>query len=167
MITTLASVKIQADLYTRAEEGAPETTDAGVLGDVWLDNDADSATYGKTYELTVITPAAGATPASYTWSLLTRDDARIIRTIPRAEKDYLAIRGIPFELDDDEITIIYPESSDYDAAEMVCYLCELGSYQGRGEKSESVGDRSVTHDDKVYGYPRSIVGTIEQYSRPK
>lgn len=159
-ITTKAFVKILADLYTRSESGAPTTSSAGSLGDVWLDNNSASATYGNTYELTSITSG----PTTYVWTLITRDDARIAIAITRAEKDYLAIRGIPFELSTDATPVdVYPTGSDYTAAEMVCYLCGYGVYQGRGEKSESIGDRSATHDDKIHGYPRSIVGTIKRY----
>lgn len=159
-ITTLAYVKILADLYTRADTGAPTTASVGVLGDVWLDNSSTSATYGNTYELTSITTG----PTTYVWTLITRDDARISIAITKAEKDYLAIRGIAFELSEDTVPVdVYPDGSDYTAAEMVCYLCGYGVYQGRGEKSESLGDRSATHDDKIHGYPRSIVGTIKRY----
>ena len=162
-ITTLAYVKILGDLYTRAEtSGSPTSSSVGVLGDIWLNNKPTDASYGKTYELTAIT---GTSPNfSYTWTELTRDDAKINITLARAEKDYLSIRGIPFEVSPtDGTTIIYPTNSDYTAAEMVCYLCNYAQYQGRGQKSEGLGDRSETHDDKIQGYPLSIVGTIERY----
>jgi len=162
-ITTLAYVKILADLYTRAEtSGDPTSASVGVLGDIWLNNKPTDANYGKTYELTAIT---GTAPSlSYTWTLQTRDDAKINIALGRAEKDYLAIRGIPFDTVDDEgVTTVYPDQADYTAAEMVCYLCNYAQYQGRGNKSESIGDRSETHDDKLRGYPVSIVGTIDRY----
>jgi hypothetical protein len=184
-ITTLASVKIMADLFTRAETTDPTTASVGVLGDIWLNNDPSDANYGKTWELTAIT---GTAPAlSYTWTLQTSDDAKINRMLARVEQDYLAIRGIPFMLKIDyeydratnrpwesdlyptytSYQSIYPTQSDQVAAEMVCYLLNYGQYQGRGEKSESIGDRSTTHDDKIFGYPRSIVGTIERYQSTK
>jgi hypothetical protein len=160
MITNKALVKILADLYTRSETGAPTTASVGALGDIWLDNSSTSETYGNTYELTSITTG----PTTYVWTLLTRDDARIDISIARAEKDYLAIRGTSFELSTDTVPVdVYPDGADSTAAEMVCYLCGYGVYQGRGEKSESLGDRSATHDDKIHGYPRSIVGTIKRY----
>jgi len=160
-ITTLYAVKVSASLFTRAETADPTTATVGVLGDILINSDSGDANYGATWELTAIT---GTVPSlSYTWTRLTGDDARILAKIARAESDYLAIRGIPFELDTDEVTIIYPASASDVAAEMVCYLLNLGQYQGRGEKAESMGDRSATHDDKIHGYPRSIVGTIARY----
>lgn len=161
-ITTLAYVKILADLYTRAETGAPTTASVGAVGDIWLDNSSTSATYGKTYECTAINDGP---PVTYTWTLLTRDDAKIEIAIDRAEKDYLSIRGIDFETADDGVSPDYPDGADYTAAEMVCYLNSYGTYQGRGEKSESMGDRNAAHDDKLRGYPLSIVGTIERFQR--
>lgn len=180
-ITTLAAVKIMADLFTRAETTDPTTASVGVLGDIWLNNDSADANYGATWELTAIT---GTVPAlSYTWTRLTADDAKITKMLARVEQDYLAIRGIPFTLKIDyehdratnrpwetdpyptytDYQAIYPAQADQVAAEMVCYLLNYGQYQGRGEKSESLSDRSATHDDKICGYPRSIVGTIERY----
>lgn len=163
-ITTLYAVKVMADLFTRTATADPTTATVGVLGDILINADSTDANYGKTWELTSIT---GTAPSlSYNWTLLTADDARINLKIPRAEVDYLAIRGIPFEMSDDTVPVtVYPDSAEDVAAEMVCYLLNYGQYQGRGEKSESLSDRSVTHDDKIHGYPRSIVGTIDRYQR--
>jgi len=166
-ITTLVYVKILADLYTRSEvSGSPTSASVGVLGDIWLNNKPADTNQGKTYELTAIT---GTSPNfSYTWTELTRDDAKINITIARAEKDYLTIRGIPFDtVDDLGVTTSYPTNSDYIAAEMVCYLCNYAQYQGRGQKSEALGDRSESHDDKICGYPLSIVGTIDRFQSVK
>lgn len=161
-ITTLYAVKVSASLFTRAESADPTTATVGVLGDILINSDSGDANYGATWELTAIT---GTVPSlSYTWTRLTGDDARILAKIARAEHDYLAIRGIPFELSEDAIPVtVYPDGAGDVAAEMVCYLLNYGQYQGRGEKAESMGDRSATHDDKIHGYPRSIVGTITRY----
>lgn len=161
-ITTLAAVKIMAELFTRAETSDPSTSSVGVLGDIWLNNDSADSNYGATWELTAIT---GAAPnLSYTWTRLTADDAKINAKLARVEADFLAIRGIPFEQTTDSTPAdIYPDGATDTAAEMVCYLLNYGQYQGRGEQSESLGDRSATHDAKIHGYPRSIVGTIKRY----
>jgi hypothetical protein len=57
---------------------------------------------------------------------------------------------------------VYPSGADTIAAEMVCYLCAFGVYQGRGTTSGGVGDNSATSDVKRLGYPVSIVGGIER-----
>jgi len=158
-ITTPAYVKILAGLFTREESGAPTTASVGAVGDVWLDNSPVSLTYGKTWECTAIL----AGPVSYTWTAVTRDDAKITISIGRAEKDYLSIRGIPFEYEIDGITVKYPEGAEHIAAEMTCYICGYYPYTGRGEKSISEGGVSNTHDDKVRGYPQSIVSCIDRY----
>jgi hypothetical protein len=117
----------------------------------------DTAT-GLTYELTAIV----TTPStSYTWTADTELDAEITMNIARAESDYLRIRGIAFELDDD--AIVYPTSASYVAAEMVCYLSGIGRIGGRGKSIESLGGRSSNYEQKILGYPISIVGTIERY----
>jgi hypothetical protein len=164
-ITSLMNVKICADLYTRAEtSGSPTTASVGILGDIWLNIKPADANIGKTYELTSIT---GTSPNfTYVWTAVTLDDAKINLMIPRAESDYLKIRGVPFDLSEvDGTTIIYPDSASLTAAEMVCYLCHYALYQGRGEKSESLGDKSESHDEKICGYPVSIVGTIDRFQR--
>jgi hypothetical protein len=180
-ITTLAQVKIMADLYTRAEtSGDPTSASAGTLGDIWLNNKSTDANYGATWELTAIT---GTSPNfSYTWTRLTRDEARINMMIPRAEADFLKIRGARFptklECDTDRLRdrpwetdphptygnydTVYPDQADTIAAEMVCYLCAFGVYQGRGSTSGGVGDNTSTSDAKRLGYPVSIVGGIER-----
>jgi hypothetical protein len=153
MITTMAEVKTLARLFNKSGSGAPTTATVGVLGDVYMDTDD-----GLTYELTAI----ATTPSvSYTWTADTELDAEITMNISRAESDYLRIRGIPFELDDDEI--VYPTSANYVAAEMVCYLSGIGRLGGRGKQIESLGGRSSNYEQKILGYPISIVGTIERY----
>jgi hypothetical protein len=158
MITDLFTVKMIADLYTRIEDGEPGTGDAGELGALWLDGDEESATYGKSWELTAVSD--DVVPV-YTWTLFKKDDAKIALFVPRAEADYLFSRGIAFETDGEKI--VYPETAALTAAEMVCYLMGIGAYQGRGAKTEGQGDRSTSYDDKIAGYPASIVGSIIRY----
>jgi hypothetical protein len=65
----------------------------------------------------------------------------------------------------DDLGTSYPDGAGDIAAEMVCYAAGLGDYEGRGMKAESVADRNKTYEDKLAGYPRSIVGSIERYQR--
>jgi len=155
-ITTKAQVKLIGNLYTRVEEGAPTSSTVGELGDIWLDFDSDSATYGNTYELTNIVGGV------YTWTQDKTNDAKIDLFIRRAESDYLRIRGIAFDTDEDSLTV-YPTDSDLTSAEMVCFLLGLGDYEGRGKTSESVAGRSVAMEGKLGGYPFALVSNIKRY----
>lgn len=153
-ITTMATVKTIARIANVYAATAPTTATVGVLGDVYL----NTAT-GLTYELTAIV----TTPStSYTWTADTSIDAEIALQITRAEVDYLRIRGIDFELDDDE-EIVYPSGAEITAAEMVCYLMGIGRITGRGKSAESLGGRSSNYEQKIFGYPLSIISTIERY----
>jgi hypothetical protein len=154
-ITSIATVKIMADLYTRVESGMPNPARTGAIGDIWLDNDPDSETYGNTY---LCSDIIAGTPVTYKWDKQTQDDAKITLSIKRAENDYLSLRGIPFSNG-------YPDGADFTAAEMVCYLNNWGQHRGRGAKTESLGDRASTYDEKLRGYPLSIVSTIERFQR--
>lgn len=155
-ITTMATVKTIARIANVYAATAPTTATVGVLGDVYL----NTAT-GLTYELTAIV----TTPStSYTWTADTSLDSEIALQITRAEVDYLRIRGIPFELTTDETpAIIYPDGSSITAAEMVCYLMGIGRIAGRGKNAESLGGRSSNYEQKIFGYPLSIISTIERY----
>jgi len=156
MITSKAQVKLIGNLYTRVEEGAPTSASVGELGDIWLDFDSDSVTYGNTYELTDITLGV------YTWTKDSLYDAKIDLFIRRAESDYLRIRGVPFDIDEDSLPV-YPTDSDLTAAEMVCFLLGLGPYEGRGTVNESAGGRSKEYESKIGGYPASLVSNIKRY----
>jgi hypothetical protein len=153
MITTAGMVKILAKMYDLIGVTAPTTSTVGALGQLYLDSVS-----GLTYMLTAI----NAGP-SYVWTLDGSADILIDMAIGRATVDFLKIRGVDFELDEDN-EIVYPTGADYTAAEMVCYLLSLGVYDGRGTASESLGGRSATYDEKLCGYPRSIVGTITRYA---
>lgn len=147
MITTLATVKIVAQLTDRQAEGVP--AGAGSVGESYL----DTAT-GLTY---VYNGTA--------WILDTSGDMLITMFIQKAEDDYLNIRGLDFDVVDEEI--VYPVGSSLTGAEMVCYLSNLGNYEGRGTASEGLGGRSASYDQKINGYPMSIVGNIERFHSTK
>jgi hypothetical protein len=149
----MANVKTMAGIYSKSGSGAPSTSTVGVLGDVYM----DTAT-GLTYELTAII----TTPSTaYTWTAYTVYDGKINLFLPRCEADYLAIRGIPYSVEDDEI--VYPSGADSVAAEMCCFLAGLGRYTGRGKIAESLGSRSATYEKMLMGYPMSIIGSIDRY----
>jgi len=154
-MVSMADVKVIGQLYTTLGEGTPTTSTTGILGDIYLDIDEDSATYGLSYKLTDITGAV------YTWEAYIVEDCRISYFLYKAEQDYLRIRGIPFDTDDDDETI-YPDGSDITGAEMVCYL--MGIYEGRGLDSSSIGGVAKNFDEKMAGYPKSIVGAIKRYT---
>ena len=153
-ITHKAIVKVFGALYSITGDGAPTTATVGVVGDIYLDVDAESATYGNSY---LCTDVSGTT---YTWALDNREDARIALAIQRVETDYLRIRGKAFDTDDDDATV-YPVGASLVAAEMALY--NLGIIEGRGEQSGSVADKSATYESKLAGYPVSIVGQIARY----
>ena len=147
MITTLSLVKTLARLYDLSGEGLPDNS-LGSIGDVYMDK-LNGLTYEKTGETT--------------WTPDTSSDLLIELSIQRAERDYLAIRGKAFDIDEDE-NAIYPDGADFTAAEMVCYILDLGDYEGRGKQSESVAGRNVAMEAKLHGYPWAIAGGIERYS---
>jgi hypothetical protein len=151
MITTLATVKILARIPDIFGTGEPTTATAGEIGDIYMDNDT-----GLTYELTSIVTAV------YTWVPFVKYDMIIELAIDRVERDYLQLRGIDFDLDSNG-DIVYPDGSIFTSAEMVCYILGLGTYEGRGAKSEALQGRSAQYDDKILGYPHSIIGGIRRY----
>jgi hypothetical protein len=153
MITTLAKVKLIARMYDRAGSGAPTNSTPGELLDNYLDKDT-----GLSYVLDAIDDGP---PVVYTWTQVPGMDDEIELYIPRAESDYLAIRGIPFDEDDGDP--VYPASADIVAAEMVCYLTGIGRFDGRGKMSESLSSRQAQYEPKIKGYPISIVGQIDRY----
>lgn len=158
-ITTLAAVKTAAELYNRTQTGAPTTATSGVVGDMLMDTDS-----GITYELTSIVVVVSPASTTYNWTEQTAIDTKINAKLTRVEQDYLAIRGLPFDTDDSGDTV-YPTGSSDTAAEMVCYLLELGRYQGRGNTQETEDKIQKTYDPKWHGYPLGIVGCIERFQR--
>ena len=147
MITNLQTVKTLADLFDFSGEGEPTTATEGTLHSVYMDEDT-----GKTWELESI-----ADGPIYNW-VQVQGDAKIELFIQRAESDYEVIRGLPFGE-------TYPDEAGLTAGEMVCYLMGLGDYLGRGNQAESLSGRSATYDQKINGYPVSIVGGIERFQR--
>jgi hypothetical protein len=159
-ITTLTKVKTIARAFTLSGVTPPATSTVGELGDVYLDT-----VTGLTYELTDILPVLIPIPSTtYVWDPVTRFDAEILLQIDRAERDYLNIRGVPFE-EDNLGALVYPNGADVVAAEMVCYLMGLGRFSGRGMQSASLGGRSGQYETKIFGYPVSIVSAINRYMR--
>ena len=152
-ITTLADVKVLGKLYTQLGEGAPTEATTGTVGDIYVDIDEESETYGNSYVLTSID---GTT---YNWQQVTTEDVEIERYIKRAEQDYKKIRGVAFDSDDN--VTVYPDGADLVSAEMVLYL--MGVIEGRGTDSDSLGDRNQSYEKKIAGYPVSIVGQIDRY----
>lgn len=143
MITNMATVKTLARIPDTTGEGVP-TAEAGA-GDIYMD-----AYTGLTYEYD------GAA-----WQTYTEFDGIILLQLAKVEADYLRIRGVPFDGDADDP--VYPGGANVTAAEMVCYLTGIGDYEGRGKQSEGLAGRSASFDAKIFGYPASIVGTIERY----
>jgi hypothetical protein len=154
-ITTMAAVKTVSRMYDLTGVIAPTTATVGDVGDIYLDTET-----GLSYECTAVNTGP---PITYTWTGYTTDDALITMYLTKAEKDYLRIRGIAFEIDADTEETVYPEGSDTTAAEMVCYLLGWGTFEGRGVAGESFGGKAATFDKKICGYPYSIVGGIDQY----
>ncbi len=97
-------------------------------------------------------------------------DASIEIYIEKIEGDYLQIRNAPFQ-EDEEGNIIYPgevgaseiEKSKVIAAEMIGFAMELGRFDGRGLKSEGLLDHSQNFEDKVNGYPKSMISSITSF----
>jgi hypothetical protein len=142
MITNLRIVKTLARLFDIVGEGLP--TVSGETGEIYLDTETGLSYIFET-----------------TWQPYTKDDYQINLMIGSVEQDYLQIRGIPFDIEDEEP--VYPIGADVTAGEMVCYRLGIGDYEGIGKTSESLGGRSVAFDHKLMGYPVSIVGRIVRY----
>lgn len=94
-------------------------------------------------------------------------DDQITKLIPLVEADYLRIRCIDF--DTDENGIVYPDGADVTAAMMIGFrLNSLRGglkHMGKEISSESIDNYSVSYRDEVTigGYPLSIVSSIERF----
>ena len=97
-------------------------------------------------------------------------DSRIDLFIPHVEADFERIRGIDFFEDSNDV-IEYPENAELISAQMVGYLIQttsLNSGTYNDKTSESIGSYSYSkkgNAEMIKGYPKSIVGKIEQYQR--
>lgn len=95
-------------------------------------------------------------------------DSMIDILIPVVETDYLAVRGTPFD-EDEEAQTIYPSGSLLTAKLMLDWLLspESGKALGSGLKSENIGKYSMQLQDldEESGYPKAIIGRIQQYVR--
>ena len=99
-------------------------------------------------------------------------DARIDLLIPHVEAEFLAIRGVAFDIDSNDDTE-YPENAELISSWMVGYLLKKSDFTSDAfsdKKSESIGSYSYSRggaEDNIMGYPKSIVGGIERYHNPK
>jgi hypothetical protein len=152
MITNLFTVKSLANLYDRIVETEPTTSTVGQVGEIVIVQET-----GLTFECVQVVNT------TYTWTPYVVNDILINLTIPVVEEDYLRIRGKAFDIEEDEI--VYPAGATLVAGQMVCYQLKLGTYQGFGVESESLGGRSNNYDKKVEGYPISIVGSIQRFHK--
>ena len=95
-------------------------------------------------------------------------DGMIDILIPVVEADYLAVRGNPFELDEEGL-VVYPGGSLLTAKLMLDWLLspESGKALGSGLQSETIGkySYSLQEIDEAYGYPKAIISRIQQYIR--
>jgi hypothetical protein len=95
-------------------------------------------------------------------------DALIDLLIPAVEEDYLKLRGVPFETDE-EGDISYPAGSVITVKLMLDWLLssESGKVLSSGLKSENIGKYSFTaaEIDEESGYPKPIIGRIDRYAR--
>jgi hypothetical protein len=95
-------------------------------------------------------------------------DSMIDLLIPVVEEDFLTIRGVPFEVDDQN-QVIYPRGAMLTAKLMLDWLLspESGKALSGGMKTETIGKYSYSLQelDEVSGYPKAIIGRIEKYVR--
>jgi len=92
----------------------------------------------------------------------TTQDALIALYIPLVEESYLDIRNIPFKLDTDGTTIIYPDGANVTASLMVGF--KLGQKaDGRTLSSESIDSYSASWEKIDGKYPKSVTADIKQY----
>jgi hypothetical protein len=93
----------------------------------------------------------------------TSKDVLIEALIPQVEADFLIIRNAPFDLDTDEVTILYPDNAELVASQMIGYMMTQAMSTGGGFKSESIGSYSYSLNDTVGVYPKSITGRITKF----
>jgi hypothetical protein len=91
----------------------------------------------------------------------TTKDAQITALIPIVESQYLAIRRIPFKVDEND-DIVYPAGAEAVAIKMIDW--QMNNTRSYGKNSESLGDYSVTYDtNRISEYPTQITNMIEKY----
>jgi hypothetical protein len=86
-------------------------------------------------------------------------DVQITMLIQMVEEDYLSLRNKPFDTDENG-GIVYPPGAELTAIEMIKYHL---SGREAGAISETVSRRSVTYEQTLNGYPRSITKRIKRY----
>ena len=95
----------------------------------------------------------------------TTQDALITLYIPLVEADYLKIRNVPFSLDTDGTTIIYPDGSDISASLMIGFKINQRA-DGRLLKSENIDGYSFSlegYSGTTNGYPGAITSSIKKF----
>ena len=96
----------------------------------------------------------------------TSKDIKITALIPLVEQNYLDIRNIPFDTDEND-DIVYPPGADVVASEMIGYKLSTIKDSGRNVTSESIDSYSISYGDASgsagYGYPKSITSSITRY----
>lgn len=112
---------------------------------------------------------------SYLGITVTTYDTQIELLIPLVEEDYLGIRNIPWDQEDDVIT--YPIGSDVTAAEMIGYKLSTtgrGSFDakdyGKTVAGQSLDAHSISYaigtgsgGNMKYGYPKDVISSIKIY----
>ena len=90
MISTMADVKILGKLYTVLGEGEPTTSTSGTVGDIYVDIDEESATYGNTYVL------AAETDGIYREGLIAEDVNEVRPEMCYKDEDG-TLRGVDYK----------------------------------------------------------------------
>ena len=96
---------------------------------------------------------------------VTTYDTVIDALIRTCEQDYLNIRNVPWDTDDED-NIVYPIGSDTVIANMVGYKLEnRNNSEYKDITSEKIGDYAVgfSVSNTLSGYPKSITGSIKTY----
>jgi hypothetical protein len=97
-------------------------------------------------------------------------DVKIDALIPAVEQDYLDIRNVPFDTDDNDL-IVYPIGSDITACEMIAFkLSQSKTIADAGKviQSETIdsyrGSYGLSMTGSIQGYPKQIAGPIKSYA---
>ncbi len=86
-------------------------------------------------------------------------DSQISAMIPLVEARYLALRNKAFDVVNS--VTVYPTGAELTAIKMISY--DLKNNNNYGITSESLGDYSVSYEEVLSGYPKSIISEIKKY----
>lgn len=90
-------------------------------------------------------------------------DSLITALIPLVEADYLGIRGIPFDRNEDD-NIVYPTGAELTAISMIGYRLNTISREGLSGESHPI--YSVNYErGSIGGYPDPIIKGIARYAK--